>query len=35
MDVMSLAKQTGHKNLKMLMRYYRPDMETFIQRLNH
>lgn len=35
MDVMSLAKQTGHKNLKMLMRYYRPNMETFIQRLNH
>lgn len=34
MDVMSLSRQTGHKNLKMLMRYYRPRMEDFIDRLN-
>ncbi len=34
MDVMSLSRQTGHKNLKMLMRYYRPRMEDFIERLN-
>lgn len=34
LDVMSLARQTGHKNLKMLMRYYRPDVESFTDRLN-
>lgn len=34
MDVMSLSRQTGHKNLKMLMHYYRPRMEDFIERLN-
>ena len=34
LDVMSLARQTGHKNLKMLMRYYRPSVESFVDRLN-
>lgn len=33
MDVMSLARQTGHKNLQMLMRYYRPDMGALAKRL--
>lgn len=34
LDVLSLAIQTGHKNLKMLMRYYRPSIESFADRLN-
>lgn len=34
LDVMSLARQTGHKNIKMLMRYYRPNVESFVSRLN-
>lgn len=34
LDVMSLARQTGHRNLKMLMRYYRPNIESFVDRLN-
>lgn len=34
LDVLSLARQTGHKNLKMLMRYYRPSIESFADRLN-
>ena len=34
LDVLSLARQTGHKNLKMLMRYYRPGIESFADRLN-
>lgn len=34
LDVMSLARQTGHKDLKMLMRYYRPDMNDLVKRLN-
>lgn len=34
LDVMSLARQTGHKNLKMLMKYYRPSIESFADRLN-
>lgn len=34
LDVLSLARQTGHKNLKMLMRYYRPKVESFADRLN-
>lgn len=34
MDVMSLARQTGHQNLKMLMRYYRPNMATLASRLD-
>ena len=34
LDVMSLARQTGHKDLRMLMRYYRPNIESFAKRLN-
>ena len=34
LDVMSLSKQTGHKNLKMLMRYYRPKMSDLVSRLD-
>lgn len=34
LDVMSLARQTGHRNLQMLMRYYRPSIESFVKRLN-
>lgn len=34
LDVMSLARQTGHANVKMLMRYYRPDVSTFSDRLD-
>lgn len=34
LDVMSLARQTGHRNLHMLMRYYRPKVESFVDRLN-
>ena len=34
LDVMSLARQTGHANVKMLMRYYRPDVSTFSNRLD-
>lgn len=33
LDVMSLARQTGHRSVKMLMRYYRPDVSTFADRL--
>lgn len=33
LDVLSLARQTGHQNLKMLMRYYRPDIASFADRL--
>lgn len=33
LDVMSLARQTGHRSVKMLMRYYRPDVSTFSDRL--
>ena len=34
LDVMSLARQTGHANVRMLMRYYRPDVSTFSNRLD-
>ncbi len=34
LDVMSLARQTGHANVRMLMRYYRPDVSTFSDRLD-
>lgn len=34
LDVLALAKQTGHKNLKMLMRYYRKDPTELLNRLN-
>lgn len=34
LDVMVIARQTGHKNLKMSMRYYRPSVESFVERLN-
>ena len=34
LDVLALAKQTGHKNLKMLMRYYRKDPTELLSRLN-
>lgn len=33
LDVMALARQTGHRNLKMLMRYYRPSAEDVAKRL--
>lgn len=33
LDVMSLARQTGHRSVKMLMRYYRPDVASFAERL--
>lgn len=34
LDVLALAKQTGHRNLKMLMRYYRKDASQLLDRLN-
>ena len=34
LDVMSLARQTGHAKVRMLMRYYRPDVSTFSDRLD-
>lgn len=33
LDVMALARQTGHKNLKMLQRYYRASAEEIAKRL--
>ena len=33
-DVLSLARQTGHKSIKMLMRYYRPDAEGIADMLD-
>lgn len=33
LDVLALAKQTGHKNLKMLARYYRASAEEIARRL--
>lgn len=33
LDVMALARQTGHKDLKMLMRYYRATAEEIAKRL--
>lgn len=33
LDVLSLAKQTGHKNLAMLQRYYRATAQQIAQRL--
>lgn len=33
LDVMALARQTGHKDLKMLMRYYRASAEEVAKRL--
>lgn len=34
LDLLSLARQTGHKNLKMLQRYYRPKSEDIVKRLD-
>lgn len=34
LDVLTLARQTGHKNLKMLMRYYRASAETVAEMLD-
>lgn len=34
LDLLSLARQTGHKNLKMLKRYYRPHSEDIAKRLD-
>lgn len=34
LDVMTLARQTGHKNLKTLMKYYRPTMSEVASRLD-
>lgn len=34
LDVMSLARQTGHRNLKFLMHYYRKRPEEMLDRLN-
>lgn len=34
LDVMALARQTGHKDLKMLMRYYRQSAEQIAERLD-
>lgn len=33
LDVLALARQTGHKNLKMLMKYYRATAEDIAKRL--
>lgn len=33
LDVLALARQTGHKNLKMLQRYYRATAEEIAERL--
>nr|DAW09000.1 MAG TPA: Integrase [Caudoviricetes sp.] len=34
LDVLALARQTGHKNLAMLQRYYRPSAEDIAKRLD-
>lgn len=34
LDVLALARQTGHKNLKMLQRYYRESAENIAKRLD-
>lgn len=34
LDVLTLARQTGHKNLKMLMRYYRASAESVADMLD-
>ena len=34
LDLLSLARQTGHKNLKVLQRYYRPKSEDIAKRLD-
>lgn len=34
LDLLSLARQTGHKNLKMLQCYYRPKSEDIAKRLD-
>ena len=34
LDVLALARQTGHKNLKMLQRYYRASASTIAKRLD-
>ena len=34
LDVMALARQTGHKDLKMLMRYYRKSADELASRLD-
>ena len=34
LDVMSLARQTGHRNLRFLMHYYRKRPEEMLDRLN-
>lgn len=34
LDVLALARQTGHKNLKMLQRYYRASAENIAKRLD-
>ena len=34
LDLLSLARQPGHKNLKMLQRYYRPKSEDIAKRLD-
>lgn len=34
LDVLALARQTGHKNLKMLQRYYRASAETIAEMLD-
>ena len=34
LDVLSLARQTGHRNLKYLMHYYRKSPEEMLDRLN-
>ena len=33
LDVLALARQTGHKDLKMLQRYYRASAEEIAKRL--
>lgn len=33
LDVLALARQTGHKNIKMLMKYYRASAEDIAKRL--
>lgn len=34
LDILALARQTGHKDIKMLRRYYRKDAVEFLDRLN-
>ena len=34
LDVLALARQTGHRNIKMLMKYYRKDASELLERLN-